>query len=94
MIPTSALIALVHDVAAVIRCMASTALTWLGVTLPGSAVPLAVVAVLDAVVGMACGLFASAFARAEFQAVHVAEQDHHDRRDRRHHHDGPRVRSA
>lgn len=44
-------------------------LTWLGVALPGSAVPLAVVAVLDAVLGMACGLFASAFARTEFQAV-------------------------
>jgi ABC-2 type transport system permease protein len=44
-------------------------LTWLGVTLPGSAMPLAVVAVPDAVLGMACGLFASAFARSEFQAV-------------------------
>jgi ABC-2 type transport system permease protein len=44
-------------------------LTWLGVSLPGSAVPMAVVAVLDAVLGMACGLFASAFARTEFQAV-------------------------
>jgi len=44
-------------------------LTWLGVTLPGSAVPLGVVAVLDAVLGMALGLFASAFARSEFQAV-------------------------
>jgi len=44
-------------------------LTWLGVTTPGSAVPMAVVAVLDAVLGMACGLFASAFARTEFQAV-------------------------
>jgi len=44
-------------------------LTWLGVTLPGSAVPMAVVAVLDAVLGMALGLFASAFARTEFQAV-------------------------
>ena len=44
-------------------------LTWLGVTLPGSAVPLAVVAVLDAILGMALGLFASAFARSEFQAV-------------------------
>jgi len=44
-------------------------LTWLGVTVPGSAVPVAVVAVLDAVLGMACGLFASAFARTEFQAV-------------------------
>src|SRR5215472_13891633 len=44
-------------------------LTWLGVALPGSAVPIAVVAVLDAVLGMALGLFASAFARSEFQAV-------------------------
>jgi len=44
-------------------------LTWLGVTVAGSAVPLAVVAVLDAILGMACGLFASAFARTEFQAV-------------------------
>jgi ABC-2 type transport system permease protein len=44
-------------------------LTWLGVTLPGSAVPMAVVAVLDALLGMSCGLFASAFARTEFQAV-------------------------
>ena len=44
-------------------------LTWLGVTVPGSAVPMAVVAVLDAILGMACGLFASAFARTEFQAV-------------------------
>ena len=38
-------------------------------TVAGSAVPMAVVAVLDAVLGMACGLFASAFARTEFQAV-------------------------
>jgi len=44
-------------------------LTWLGVTVPGSAVPLAVVAVLDAILGMSVGLFASAFARTEFQAV-------------------------
>jgi ABC-2 type transport system permease protein len=44
-------------------------LTWLGVTVPGSAVPMAVIAVLDAILGMACGLFASAFARTEFQAV-------------------------
>ena len=44
-------------------------LSWLGVTLPGSAVPMAVVAVLVAILGMACGLFASAFARTEFQAV-------------------------
>ena len=44
-------------------------LPWLGVTTPGSAVPMAGIAVLDAVLGMACGLFASAFARTEFQAV-------------------------
>jgi ABC transporter DrrB family efflux protein len=44
-------------------------LTWLGVSLPGSAVPMAVVAVLDAILGMSLGLFASAFARSEFQAV-------------------------
>src|SRR5215469_355575 len=44
-------------------------LTWLGITLPGSALPMAVVAILDAVLGMALGLFASAFARTEFQAV-------------------------
>src|SRR5580700_4925322 len=44
-------------------------LTWLGVTLPGSALPMAVVAVLDAVLGMSLGLFAGAFARSEFQAV-------------------------
>jgi ABC transporter DrrB family efflux protein len=44
-------------------------LTWLGVALPGSVAPLAVVALLDAVLGMALGLFSSAFARSEFQAV-------------------------
>ena len=44
-------------------------LTWLGVALPGSAVPMAVIAVLDAILGMSLGLFASAFARSEFQAV-------------------------
>jgi ABC transporter DrrB family efflux protein len=44
-------------------------LTWLGVSVPGSAVPMAVVAVLDAILGMSIGLFASAFARTEFQAV-------------------------
>jgi ABC-2 type transport system permease protein len=41
----------------------------LGVQLPGSVVPLLVVAVLDALLGMSLGLFASAFARTEFQAV-------------------------
>jgi ABC-2 type transport system permease protein len=44
-------------------------LTWLGVDLPGSVIPLVVVAVLDALLGMSLGLFSSAFARSEFQAV-------------------------
>jgi ABC transporter DrrB family efflux protein len=44
-------------------------LTWLGVQLPGSVIPLILVAVLDALLGMSLGLFASAFARTEFQAV-------------------------
>ncbi len=44
-------------------------LTWLGVTLPGSVAPLVIVALLDAILGMSLGLFASAFARSEFQAV-------------------------
>jgi ABC-2 type transport system permease protein len=44
-------------------------LTWLGVQLPGTIAPLAIVAVLDALLGMSLGLFASAFARTEFQAV-------------------------
>ncbi|MBT2207626.1 MULTISPECIES: ABC transporter permease [Actinomadura] len=44
-------------------------LTWLGLDLAGSLTSLVVVAVLDALLGMALGLFASAFARTEFQAV-------------------------
>jgi ABC-2 type transport system permease protein len=44
-------------------------LTWLGVQLPGTPVPLVVIGVLDALLGMSLGLFASAFARTEFQAV-------------------------
>lgn len=47
----------------------AVSLTWLGLRLPGSIVPLVVVALLDALLGMALGLFASAFARTEFQAV-------------------------
>ena len=35
-------------------------LTWLGVQLPGSVVPLVVIAILDALLGMSLGLFASA----------------------------------
>ncbi|WP_018654683.1 ABC transporter permease [Actinomadura flavalba] len=44
-------------------------LTWLGLDLRGPVAALVVVAVLDALLGMALGLLASAFARTEFQAV-------------------------
>jgi ABC transporter DrrB family efflux protein len=44
-------------------------LTWLDLDLSGSLASLVLVSVLDAVLGMALGLFASAFARTEFQAV-------------------------
>jgi ABC-2 type transport system permease protein len=44
-------------------------LTWLGLEIVGSVWLLLVIAVLDALLGMALGLFASAFARTEFQAV-------------------------
>ncbi|MEV8437491.1 ABC transporter permease [Actinosynnema sp. NPDC051121] len=48
---------------------ATVALTWLGLSIRGSVWLLLVIAVLDALLGMALGLFASAFARTEFQAV-------------------------
>lgn len=44
-------------------------LTWLGLDLSGSLGSLVLVSLLDALLGMALGLFASAFARTEFQAV-------------------------
>ncbi|MFI0485949.1 ABC transporter permease [Actinomadura sp. 9N215] len=44
-------------------------LTWLGLDLNGSLASLVLVSLLDALLGMALGLFASAFARSEFQAV-------------------------
>ncbi|MWA02098.1 ABC transporter permease [Actinomadura sp. LD22] len=44
-------------------------LTWLDLDLSGSLGSLVLVAVLDALLGMALGLFCSAFARTEFQAV-------------------------
>ncbi|MGH3243137.1 MAG: ABC transporter permease [Spirillospora sp.] len=44
-------------------------LTWLGLDLNGSLGSLILVSLLDALLGMALGLFASAFARSEFQAV-------------------------
>jgi ABC-2 type transport system permease protein len=45
------------------------ALTWLGLNLQGPTWTLFLVTLLDAWLGMALGLFASAFARTEFQAV-------------------------
>ncbi|MFI0371962.1 ABC transporter permease [Actinomadura sp. 1N219] len=44
-------------------------LTWLGLDLDGTLGSLVLVSLLDALLGMALGLFASAFARTEFQAV-------------------------
>jgi ABC-2 type transport system permease protein len=49
--------------------VAVLSLTWLGLTIAGSLALLILVAVLDALLGMALGLFVSAFARTEFQAV-------------------------
>ncbi|REE97983.1 ABC transporter permease [Thermomonospora umbrina] len=46
-------------------------LTWLGLDLSGSVVMLVVAALLNALLGVALGLFASAFARTEFQAVQL-----------------------
>ena len=44
-------------------------LTWLGLDIAGSIWLLLLIAVLDALLGMALGLFVSAFATTEFQAV-------------------------
>lgn len=51
--------------------VATIALTWLGMDVPGSLALLVLIAVVDALLGMALGLFASAFARTEFQAVQL-----------------------
>lgn len=48
---------------------ATICITWLGLSVAGSVALLVVIAVLDALLGMALGLFVSAFARTEFQAV-------------------------
>ena len=56
-------------VAAVQVGLAVTVSTWLGMELAGSLWSLLLVALLDALFGVALGLFASAFARTEFQAV-------------------------
>ncbi|GGU01263.1 ABC transporter permease [Actinomadura citrea] len=47
----------------------AVSLTWLDLDLNGSLASLVLVSLLDALLGMALGLFASAFARTEFQAV-------------------------
>ncbi|MEW9527667.1 ABC transporter permease [Microbispora sp. NPDC049125] len=47
----------------------TVSLTWLGLDLTGSLWPLVLVALLNALLGTALGLFCSAFARSEFQAV-------------------------
>jgi ABC-2 type transport system permease protein len=49
--------------------VATISLTWLGLDLQGSVWTLLLVTLADALLGMALGLFASAFARTEFQAV-------------------------
>jgi ABC-2 type transport system permease protein len=46
-------------------------LTWLGLNVHGPLWALVAVSLLDALLGMALGLFASAFARTEFQAVQL-----------------------
>jgi len=56
-------------VAAVQVALAVTVSTWLGMELAGALWSLLLVALLDALFGVALGLFASAFARTEFQAV-------------------------
>jgi ABC-2 type transport system permease protein len=48
---------------------AGISLTWLGLAIAGSVWILLLVVVLDALLGTALGLFVSAFARTEFQAI-------------------------
>ncbi|MHA6803803.1 ABC transporter permease [Salinifilum ghardaiensis] len=48
---------------------AGVSVLWLGLDIAGSVWTLLLIAVLDALLGMAMGLFVSAFARTEFQAV-------------------------
>jgi ABC-2 type transport system permease protein len=52
-----------------VAIVAAITLTWLGLDVSGSVGMWLLVAVLDALLGMALGLFFSAFARTEFQAV-------------------------
>ncbi|ADJ49097.1 ABC transporter [Amycolatopsis mediterranei S699] len=48
---------------------AGISLTWLGLAIAGSVWVLLLIVVLDALLGTALGLFVSAFARTEFQAI-------------------------
>jgi ABC-2 type transport system permease protein len=63
--------ALAFGVTALVQAavVGTIALTWLGLDLRGPAWTLFLITLLDAWLGMALGLFASAFARTEFQAV-------------------------
>ena len=62
--------ALAFSAVAVVQvALAVTVSTWLGMELAGALWSLLLVALLDALFGVALGLFASAFARTEFQAV-------------------------
>jgi ABC-2 type transport system permease protein len=63
--------ALAFGLIAVLQVLVATgiSLTWLGLEIDGSVWLLMLIAVLDALLGTALGLFASAFARTEFQAV-------------------------
>jgi ABC-2 type transport system permease protein len=62
--------ALAFAVVAVVQVLAAVGVSlWLGLDLTGSLWWLLLVAVLDALLGVALGLLASAFARTEFQAM-------------------------
>jgi ABC-2 type transport system permease protein len=63
--------ALAFGAVAVVQVLVATgiSLTWLGLEIDGSVWLLMVIAALDALLGTALGLFVSAFARTEFQAV-------------------------
>lgn len=63
--------AMAFGLVAVVQVLVATgiSLTWLGLTIDGSVWLLILIAALDALLGTALGLLASAFARTEFQAV-------------------------
>jgi ABC-2 type transport system permease protein len=63
--------AIAFGLVAVIQVLVATgiSLTWLGLEIDGSVWLLILIAALDALLGTALGLLASAFARTEFQAV-------------------------